>query len=273
MRVSRMGKKKILKKPKKQIVDYDLSEDLDYYRPQKKRRGGGQKYALAGALAVVLCACVLFSPLFAVRNIRSEGTERLSTSQLCEKIGLSAGDNLILFSRSRAERVLEQDPYIAHAKLSAELPDTMVIEVSERKVRGYVPYMGSYLYIDEEGRVLDVQDSYFKALPLVRGLSFDSFQLGEILPVKNPEKLTVILRMSQLMQKYELLDLVVEIDVTNPKDIFAEVNQVQIHLGGMDNGDQKIRMMAEIMKTIPEEDRGSLDLSDLSKPIVFQYLT
>ncbi len=108
---------------------------------------------------------------------------------------------------------------------------------------------------------------------MVRGLLFDSFQKGEILPVKNPEKLTVILRMSQLMQKYELLDLVVEIDVSNPKDVYAEVNQVQIHLGSMENGDQKIRMMAEILKTIPEEDRGSLDLSDLSKPIVFQYLT
>ena len=48
---------------------------------------------------------------------------------------------------------------------------------------------------------------------------------------------------------------------------------MQIHLGSMENGDQKIRMMAEILKTIPEEDRGSLDLSDLSKPIVFQYLT
>lgn len=268
-----MGKKNIWRKRKKQIADYDLSEDLDYYKPQKKRPGGRQSYAIAGALLVVLCACVLFSPLFAVRNIRSEGTDRFSTSQLCEMIGLSTGDNLILFGKNRAERLLEQDPYIAHAELSAELPDTMVIKVTERKVRGYVPYMGSYLYIDEEGRVLDVQDSYFKALPLVRGLLFDSFQKGEILPVKNPEKLTVILRMSQLMQKYELLDLVVEIDVSNPKDVYAEVNQVQIHLGSMENGDQKIRMMAEILKTIPEKDRGSLDLSDLSKPIVFQYLT
>ena len=254
-----MGKKNIWRKRKKQIADYDLSEDLDYYKPQKKRPGGRQSYAIAGALLVVLCAC--------------EGTDRFSTSQLCEMIGLSTGDNLILFGKNRAERLLEQDPYIAHAELSAELPDTMVIKVTERKVRGYVPYMGSYLYIDEEGRVLDVQDSYFKALPLVRGLLFDSFQKGEILPVKNPEKLTVILRMSQLMQKYELLDLVVEIDVSNPKDVYAEVNQVQIHLGSMENGDQKIRMMAEILKTIPEEDRGSLDLSDLSKPIVFQYLT
>ena len=171
-----MGKKNIWRKRKKQIADYDLSEDLDYYKPQKKRPGGRQSYAIAGALLVVLCACVLFSPLFAVRNIRSEGTDRFSTSQLCEMIGLSTGDNLILFGKNRAERLLEQDPYIAHAELSAELPDTMVIKVTERKVRGYVPYMGSYLYIDEEGRVLDVQDSYFKALPLVRGLLFDSFQ-------------------------------------------------------------------------------------------------
>lgn len=261
------------KKRKKQIPDFELAEPLDYYKPQKRKPVGRQKYALAGALVILLCGCVLFSPLFAVRNIRSEGTERYSTSQLCEKIGLTTGANLILFGKERAERTLEQDPYIAHAKLSMELPDTMVIEISERKVRGYVPYMGAYLYIDEEGRVLDVQDAYFQALPLVRGLFFDSFQKGEILPVKNPEKLTVILRMSQLMQKYNLLDMVVEIDVSNPEDIYAEVNQVQIHLGSMDNGDQKIRIMAEIMKTIPEEDRGSLDLSDLNKPIVFQYLT
>ena len=87
-----MGKKNIWRKRKKQIADYDLSEDLDYYKPQKKRPGGRQSYAIAGALLVVFCACVLFSPLFAVRNIRSEGTDRFSTSQLCEMIGLSTGD-------------------------------------------------------------------------------------------------------------------------------------------------------------------------------------
>lgn len=78
------------------------------------------------------------------------------------------------------------------------------------------------------------------------------------------------------MEKYELLDLVVEIDVSNPKNIHAYVNQVEILLGEMENGDTKIRYMAEIMKTIPKEDRGTLDLSALDKPggtVVFRYLT
>ena len=64
----------------------------------------------------------------------------------------------------------------------------------------------------------------------------------------------------------------VEVDVSNTLDIYAKVNQVQVHLGTMDNMDQKVRTMAAVVATIPEKDRGTLDLSDLSKPIVFQYL-
>ena len=78
------------------------------------------------------------------------------------------------------------------------------------------------------------------------------------------------------MEKYELLDEVVEIDVSKPKDIYAYVNQVQIHLGNMTNGDMKIQYMQQIVKTIPKEDRGILDLSELDNPkanVTFQYLT
>ena len=76
-----------------------------------------------------------------------------------------------------------------------------------------------------------------------------------------------------MMTKYGLLDMVVKIDVSNPKNIHAYVNQVDIRLGDIKDCDQKIRTMAEIMKTIPAEDRGTLDLSDVTKPIVFRYLT
>ena len=136
--------------------------------------------------------------------------------------------------------------------------------------------MGSYLYIDEEGRVLEVAGSCRDALPLVKGLKFDSFTEGEILPVQNTDALAVILEISQLMEKYELLDEVVEIDVSKPKDIYAYVNQVQIHLGNMTNGDMKIQYMQQIVKTIPKEDRGILDLSGLDNPkanVTFRYLT
>ena len=270
-------KKKSKKSNKRQdMFDIDLMDELDYYQKPKPKKGVDQKVIIGVALALVAVIGLLLSPVFATKNVAVEGAEHYTKEQLCDMIGLSGGDNIFLFGKGKAAQRLEQDPYIADAKLSCRWPDTLVIDVTERKVRGYVPYMGSYLYIDEAGRVLDVQDACREAAPMVKGLSFGSFTLGEVIPVENPEALSVVLQVSQLMEKYELLDLVVEIDVSNPKRIYAYVNQVQIILGNMENGDTKIRYMAEIMKTIPEEDRGTLDLGELDKPngtVVFRYLT
>lgn len=269
-------KKKQPKKMNPEMQDIDLMEELDYYQRTPVKKKIDQKVLITAAFLLILIAGLLFSPLFAVKEITAEGAKHYTTSQLAEMIGLSKGDNLIFFGKSKAAKTLKKDPYIEKAKVSMKLPDTMVITVTERKVRGYVPYMGAYLYIDEAGRVLDVQDSCPEALPLVKGLEFGHFTKGEVIPVENEKALDVVLQISQLMEKYELLDLVVEIDVSNPENIYAYVNQVQIVMGSMENGDTKIRYMAEIMHTIPEEDRGVLDLSTLDDPhgtVVFRYLT
>lgn len=232
-----------------------------------------QKLAVAAVIVLVMLAGFLFSPVFAIKEIKAEGNSHFTTSQLCEAVGLSQGDNLFFFGKLRAAAQLKKDPYIEDVRFVMQLPDTMLIQVKERKVRGYVPYLSTYLYIDEAGRVLDVQEACHDPAPMVKGLVFDSFTKGEIIPVENPEALDVMLRVSQMMHKYELLDIAMQIDVSDPKNVYADVNQVQFRLGEMDNGDQKIRAMVEVVKTIPKEDRGTMDLSDLTKPMVFQYLT
>ena len=133
--------------------------------------------------------------------------------------------------------------------------------------------MGSYLYIDEYGRVLEINKEMAKALPVVTGLQFDSFVVGETIDADNKKAFDIMVDVAQLMNKYELLDIVVKIDVSDTDKIMAFVNKIEINLGDMSNGDQKIRTMAEVVKNIASNDRGTLDLSDLSKPIVFKYLT
>ena len=137
---------------------FDLMDELDYYQKPKQKKGVDQKVIIGVALALVAVIGLLLSPVFATKNVAVEGAEHYTKEQLCDMIGLSGGDNIFLFGKGKAAQRLEQDPYIADAKLSMRVPDTIVIQVKERKVRGYVPYMGSYLYIDETGRVLDVQE-------------------------------------------------------------------------------------------------------------------
>ena len=157
-----------------------------------------------------------------------------------------------------------------------KMPGDMRARIAENTARALAQETGAVAIRCNVADSTSVQEACHEALPVVKGLAFGSFTLGEVIPVENPEALDVVLNISQLMEKYELLDLVVEIDVSNPKSIYAYVNQVQIILGDMENGDTKIRYMAEVMKTIPKEDRGTLDLSELDKPngtVVFRYLT
>lgn len=258
------------------LYDIRMHERFQERRPQKRRRKKEplrQKILIGALVFIIAIVGLLFSPFFETETINLTGCNRYSLGEICDTISFHTGDNLVLYNQSKAEKLLISDPYIADANISLQLPDTMNITIEERLVRGYVPYMGAYLYIDMEGRVLETQSTYSDALPVVTGLKFTSFQLGELLPVENAEALTVMLQISKLIEKYELLDHVLEVDVSDANNIVVFVNGVQVYLGDVERIDQKVRYMAEIIATIPEEDRGSLDLSDLDKPLIFQYLT
>ena len=118
-----------------------------------------------------------------------------------------------------------------------------------------------------------MQDSYKTNLPIVEGLEFDSFKIGDTLDVDNEESFEVIVTIAQLITKYNILEDIVRIDVKDPKNIKASMKNVEVLLGDLKDCDEKIRTMVAVMEQINDNDRGTLDLSDLSQPIVFKYLT
>ena len=253
------------------LLSHDIRKDKKERTPKKIRIG---KKGILTFLCVLAGICAfLVSPVFTIQNIEITEMEKYTKDEICEMVNIKEGMNMFLFNRFYAMKTLKSNTYIESAKISYKLPDTVAITIDERKVRGYVPYMGSYLYIDEEGRVLEVSSEMNRALPVVYGLNFSSFTLGEKIEAENKEAFDIMVNIAYLMSKYELLDMVVKIDVSNPDKILAYVNKVEVNLGDMSNGDRKIRTMAEVIKNINENDRGSLDLSDLSKPIIFKYLT
>ena len=240
---------------------------------KRKRKPLNTKKA-AVILCVLLCAVLfMLSPVFAIKNIEITTMDKYSKDELCTMLNLKIGKNLFLFNRFAASKVLKNNHYIEDYDISYKFPDTIKIDITERKVRGYVPYMGSYLYIDEYGRVLEINSQMSSALPVVYGLKFDTFVLGDKINAENKEAFDIMVTIAQLMNKYELLDIVVKIDVSDVSKVIAYVNNIEVNLGDMSNGDQKILTMAEVVKNLGPNDRGVLDLSDLSKPIVFKYLT
>lgn len=223
-------------------------------------------------ILIVIFFLVLFtSPIFSVNKIKIHGNEHFSDEQIIEKINFKLKDNIFLLQKKKVERLLCEDPYIESANIEINWPNQIQINIDERKVVGYVPYVGTYLYIDKDGRVLETSASYTENLPIVQGLEFDYFQIGQVIPVKNQGSLNVVVTMAQMMLKYNLFQEIIKIDVNDPTDTHLYVKKLDISMGGIEEFDKKIQWMIQIMDLY---DMGKVDLKNIEKGrAVFSPLT
>lgn len=226
--------------------------------------------AIVALIAILLMLC----PWFNITEKNVIGNENVSSEKILEEINLNNNSvNLFAFNRFSAIKKLKTNPYIENVKITKKLPNTLNINITERKIRGYVPYLKKYIYIDDEGMVLDVQSAYKQPRPIVMGLDFSTFTLGEKLPVGNEKAFNTIVELSKLMTKQELLETVIKIDVSDTKNIKLYVNNMIVYFGDMNDGNKKLATLKEIVKKIPKEDKGFLHLENSDEEPRFEFMT
>ncbi|NLK96935.1 MAG: FtsQ-type POTRA domain-containing protein [Epulopiscium sp.] len=236
-----------------------------------QRQSKFTKILIIVILIVVFFLLFFTSPLFSVQKIVVRGNDHYSEEQIIEKINFSLNQNIFLLQKQKAEKLLCQDPYIESASIEIQWPNQINILIDERKVVGYVPYVGTYLYIDKDGRVLETSSAYTENLPIVHGLEFDHFEIGQVIPVKNKSSLNVVAVMAQMMLKYNLLEDIIKIDVSDPSDTHIYVKKLDVSMGNVEEFDKKIQWMIQIMNVY---DMGKVDLKNIDKGrAVFSPLT
>lgn len=223
----------------------------------------------SAAIPVAFCCLVIMAvmitlfmmPFFNIKEIRVTGNEALTQEQVKGYLSFKEGDNVFLFNKSKCAETILNNHYVKSVEINRILPSTVEITINEYKLRGYVPYSGSYLFIDGEGRVLDVQKSITKALPVVEGLKFSNVTVGEILQVDNPSTFETMVHLSKLFEKYELLSDVIRVDMTDVSDIHLYTGNVDIKFGSFDDANRKLLMLIEVLKTFDTSVPGTINLT------------
>lgn len=114
------------------------------------------------------------------------------------------GNNSLYLSMKYENRGIEGIPFVDVMDVSILAPDTVRITVYEKVLTGYVKYLGSYLYFDKDGYVVESSSEKTAGVPQITGLVFDHMAVGEALPVDNPEVFGSILNITKLLEKYDL---------------------------------------------------------------------
>ncbi|MDE6433669.1 MAG: cell division protein FtsQ/DivIB [Lachnospiraceae bacterium] len=223
----------------------------------KKRQNG----LIALCIAIFLGIPVIFLlTCFHIDDIEVTGNIHYSEEQIKDYV-LSNGyvDNTILLMIKNKLHPPKDIPFIA--KLDIEYVDAhrITVTVYEKALAGCVEYMNRYVYFDQDGYVLEISLTKLSDTPCITGMSFSSMELYEKLPIDDKKRFKLILKLTQLISKYDL-----EIDAirfTTEDEVVLNHEDIRIELGDGSKLEEQMEDLAQMLEGLKGRN-GTLYLND-----------
>jgi cell division protein FtsQ len=198
------------------------------------------------------------------------GNSSVAREEIIKLSSIYYGENIFRINKKNSMKSIFQNPYIKRIKIKRALPSKVIIDIIEREIMAYVPYVGSYLNIDEEGMILEINPAIKRPdLPVVKGLKFETFKVGECLSVENKEQFTTITLLIKEIKNAEMLNMVSEIDITDLSNIRLKIKEgIKANLGDDDNMNYKINFAKSIVEDVKKQNlKGTIEMSHKGNPV------
>lgn len=215
------------------------------------------KIVLLFGIVIGTFVFAMVSPIFYIKNIQVMNHEQVNTDTIISLSELKTEENIFRFSSSIVAKKIKENAYIKDVKIHRKLPNTIQIEVEERKHSYSVDFLGKYAYIDTQGYILEIgEDS--KQKPILQGIETPEEQVegGKRLNKEDLEKLEDVIKIINATKEYELENKVTSIDISkkNEYSLYLEPEKKKVYLGDNTNLGNKMLYVNAII----EEEKGKV---------------
>lgn len=209
--------------------------------------------------AILFGIAVLSLGIWQSTEIKFKNNNYYTEEELNKAVQVDKLNILDLPLKKMKKRLLEL-PYIKEVDMSYHFPLTIVISITEYHPIAYVPFQGNYLCIDEEGTVIEQVIKPIIKQPIIKGLIFDRFKVGEKLQVTNDDGLLAGIDIIVKLEKHKYKEKVHTIDITDLAQIHLYVNNLDGIIGDIGDFDKKLQWLIQVAQ---QYDMGVLDLSTI----------
>lgn len=228
-------------------------------KTEKRKKG---KYI---ALAVIAALLLIFAFLATrkIEKVTYEGNERLTDEELNSRIfGESLDYNPIIFWIKNLFGKKVEIPFVEEYDVEMESITSIKITVYEKSITGYISYMNTCMYFDKDGIVVENSMSEYEDIPEITGIKFDNIILHEKIPVKNKKIFSLILNVTQMVDKYNIP--VKKINISEELSATLYINSFRVALGNDGDYGKKIAELSSILPNM-EDIPGELDMREYNK--------
>jgi len=226
-----------------------------------------------GFIVILLLASalmfILSSELFSLKSIYVTGNKTITKNDIINLSQLQYGKNLFKVNKKKIVKSIFKNPKIKAVRIKRILPSSVSIDIIEREAIAIIPYLGSYLNIDDEALIIAVTGlSKETNIPIIEGFEFNDFKIGEMIKIDNKEQLDITMDILIALKDIDLsesIDLINVEDINNVKLITKEGINIIIC-----NNDllYKMQMAKSIIEDLlKNEKKGIIDMRHDGNPI------
>ena len=227
---------------------------------------------------MILLVFIGLSSAFYITNINIHGNNNLSNSQIINILE-EENSNIFLFNINSALTNLHNNPYVHQATIVKDHINRQInVNIIERTQTGYVRFAtDNYLRIDRDGIVMSTTDTIAEHVPVIVGLNFISFTLGEPIHDMNQQVFDIIAEFANIFFAYDIDPFFVTIDPTDLNNIRLIYGNIIVNLGSVSDLAEKFRIFVSISDA-PEiyfhkQIGGQLNITNIYRNWTFNILT
>ncbi|MCF0126085.1 MAG: FtsQ-type POTRA domain-containing protein [Clostridia bacterium] len=242
------NKNKLKKEVEKRKVE---NKEAIKRKKKKKKIKVLIKLFVATILLIGGIAFALISPIFNIKQINVLNNEKVSSDTVISLSGLATNENIFKYITITTISKIKEEPYIENVKIKRKIPNTVEIEVLERKPKYCIKLLESYVFINEQGYLLEISEQT-NDMPEIRGITTKEEELIPGARLNNDDLYTLedIIKITNSVEKFSTIGKITTIDIDdkNEYSIYIANEKKTIHLGDCNGLNDKMRNCVQIIE-------------------------
>lgn len=194
----------------------------------------------------------LTTPVFNIAHIEVYGNEKNSIETYISLSRIEIGTtNIFGITSNKIKKNIKENAYAEEIVMKRKLPNIIQLYITERKVSYQVELSGNYLYLDNQGYILEISQQK-KDVPTIKGLSSiqENVQAGQRLAEEDLLKLNTVLKIMNYCKYNTIENEITSIDVTDKDNyiMYFEKDKKIVYLGDASNLSERLSMLKTILK-------------------------
>lgn len=205
---------------------------------------------------------IITLPIFKVQSVLVEGDRLLTEGEILRAAALPLGENIFLIRFGQAGQRLEGNPVIKKADFIRRLPDTIIVQVEERKEVA-VTVMNERSVLIDEGGYIFIPSNFpdISRLPVLTGLRQEYVYRSRLVGPVGEGLIKLLADFVNLISPTKL-----QVDVSNPEEINLLVDDtLRIKIGEAQDLERKILVFEAIFQRVKDQ-KDKIEYLDLRHP-------